>query len=126
MAEKLIFFVDDEPMFINLMEYTFKCKSGYRIRTFNSGEECIKCMDMNPDLVIVDFFLQGADSQMNGLDVLKKVKKINPNTPVVILSGNDDETTINETKAAGAKNYILKDGYFINNLIDCVSAILND
>jgi len=126
MADRLIFFVDDEPMFINLVEYTFKCKEGYSLKTFHSGEECIKCMDMNPDLVIVDFFLQGADSQMNGLDVLKKVKKINPNTPVVILSGNDDETTINETKAAGAKNYILKDGYFINNLIDCVSAILND
>ena len=126
MAEKLIFFVDDEPMFINLMEYTFKCKSGYRIRTFNSGEECIKCMDMNPDLVIVDFFLQGADPQMTGLNVLKKIKEINPTTLIVFLSGNDDEATINEAMTAGAKRYILKNGYFIDNLIECVSELLGN
>ena len=126
MTDKLIFFVDDEPMFINLVEYTFKGKNGYRLKTFKSCEECIKSMDMNPDLVIVDFFLQGVDSQMTGLDVLRKIQKTNPTTPVVFLSGNDDISAINEAKAVGAKKYILKNGYFINNLIECVSEILND
>ncbi|MDR1171129.1 MAG: response regulator [Bacteroidales bacterium] len=123
MADKLIFFVDDEPMFINLLEYTFKCRNGYTIRTFNSGEECIAHMDVKPDLVVVDFFLQG-DSQMTGLDVVKKIKEINPATLVVFLSGNDDDTVINEAKAVGVEKYILKNGYFIDNLVECVSEIL--
>jgi DNA-binding NarL/FixJ family response regulator len=124
MADKLIFFVDDEPMFINLLEYTFKCRNGYAIQAFSSGEECIAHMDMNPELVVVDFFLNGSDSQMTGLDVVKKIKEINPDTLVVFLSGNDDAAVINEAKAMGVEKYILKDGYFIDNLIECVSEIL--
>jgi DNA-binding NarL/FixJ family response regulator len=124
MADKLIFFVDDEPMFINLLEYTFKCRNGYSIKTFNSGEECIAHMDMNPDLVVVDFFLYAGDSQMTGLDVVKKIKEINPATLLVFLSGNDDDAVINEAKSAGVEKYILKNGYFIDNLIECISEIL--
>lgn len=124
MADKLIFFVDDEPMFINLMEYTFKCKSEYNIKTFNSGEECMEHMYMNPDLVVVDFFLNTGDSQMTGMDLVKKIREINPATFLVFLSGNDDDAVINEAKNLGVEKYIIKDGYFIDNLIECVSKLL--
>ena len=124
MANKLIFFVDDEPMFINLMEYTFKCRNGYAIKTFNSGGDCMECMHMKPDLVVVDFFLNSTNAQMTGMDLVKEIKKINPNTLLIFLSGNDDDAVINEAKALGVQQYILKDGYFIDNLIECVSRLL--
>jgi len=124
MANKLIFFVDDEPMFINLMEYTFKCRNGYAIKTFNSGEDCMESMHMKPDLVVVDFFLNSTNAQMTGMDLVKEIKKINPNTLLIFLSGNDDDAVINEAKALGVQQYILKDGYFIDNLIECVSRLL--
>ena len=121
MAEKLIFFVDDEPMFINLLEYTFKCRSGFSTKSFNNGEECIEHMYMNPDLVVVDFFLNSDDSQMNGMDVVKKIKEINPATQLIFLSGNDDKEVINKAKSAGVEKYILKNGYFIDNLMECIT-----
>lgn len=124
MADKLIFFVDDEQMFINLMEYTFKCRSGYTIKTFNSGEECVEHLHMNPDLVVVDFFLDSGDSQMTGMDLIKKIRETNPDTLLIFLSGNDDDAVINEAKAMGVEKYILKNGYFIDNLVECVSKIL--
>ncbi len=124
MADKLIFFVDDEPMFINLLEYTFKCRNGYVTKTFNNGEECIEHLSMKPDLVVVDFFLQSDKSQMTGLDVVKVIKNTYPDMPIVILSGNDDKEVIEESKAAGVEKYIIKDGYFIDNLIECISKIL--
>ena len=124
MADKLIFFVDDELMFINLLEYTFKCRNGYSIKTFDSGEACIEHMHLKPDLVVVDFFLYSGESQMTGLDVVKKVKEINPDTIMVFLSGNEDDTVINEAKALGVERYILKNGYFIDNLIECISEVL--
>ena len=123
MADKLIFFVDDEPMFINLMEYTFKCRSGYDVKTFSSGSDCLECMYLNPDLVVVDFYLNTADS-MTGMDLAKKIKEINPAILLIFLSGNDDNAVMSEALAMGAKKYILKDGYFIDNLIECVSKIL--
>ncbi len=124
MADKLIFFVDDEPMFINLLEYTFKCRNGYVTKTFNRGEDCIENLTMSPDLVVVDFYLQGKGSEMTGLDVVKMIKQTHPTIPVVILSGNDDDQVISEAKAVGVEKYIVKDGYFIDNLIECVSDIL--
>ena len=124
MADKLIFFVDDEHMFINLMEYTFKCRSGYTVKTFSSGEACIESMYLNPDLVVVDFFLNTTDAQMTGMDLVKEIKKINPNTLLIFLSGNDDAVIINEAKSLGVEQYIIKDGYFIDNLIECVSRVL--
>ena len=124
MADKLLFFVDDEPMFINLMEYTFKCRSGYNVKTFYSGEECMENMYLKPDLVVVDFFLNSGDSQMTGMDLVKRIKEINPATFLVFLTGNDDDAVINEAKNLGVEKYILKDGYFIDNLIECVSKLL--
>ena len=123
MAEKLIFFVDDEPMFINLMEYTFKCRSGYTVQTFNSGTECLNSIHLNPDLVVVDFFLNTDDS-MTGMDLVKKIKEIYPSTYLIFLSGNDDIEVINEAKAVGVERYILKDGYFIDNLVECITTLI--
>jgi len=124
MADKLIFFVDDEPMFINLMEYTFKCRQGYSIHTFGSGEECMESMHMKPDLAVVDFFLNCGDACMTGMDLVKKIKEVSPATLLVFLSGNDDAAVIDEAKALGVEQYILKDGYFIDNLIECITKLL--
>jgi len=124
MTDKLIFFVDDEPMFINLLEYTFKCRDGYSVETFQSGEACIEHMYKNPDLVVVDFFLNTGETSMTGMDVVKKIKEINPATKLIFLSGNDDVAVINEATSLGVDKYVLKDGYFIDNLIECVSCLL--
>ena len=123
MADKLIFFVDDEPMFINLMEYTFKCRSGFSVKAFQCGEDCIEHMYLNPDLVVVDFYLNSDDTRMTGMDVVKKIRETNPDTALVFLSGNDDEAVINEAKSVGVEKYILKNGYFIDNLTEYVSAL---
>jgi len=123
MVDKLLFFVDDEPMFINLMEYTFKCRSGYEVRTFGSGVECLEHMYLKPDLVVVDFFLNTADL-MTGIDLVKKIKEIKPDTLLILLSGNDDNEVMEEAKTLGVEKYILKDGYFIDNLIEYVTKIL--
>jgi len=122
--DKLIFFVDDEPMFINLMEYTFKCRSGCTVKTFNSGEACVEHMYMNPDLVVVDFFLSNSDDQMTGMELVQRIKKTNPSTFLIFLSGNDDDAVISEAKAIGVENYIIKNGYFIDNLTECISRLL--
>jgi CheY-like chemotaxis protein len=124
MTDKLIFFVDDEPMFICLFEYTFKCRSVYSVKAFNNGEDCVEHLYMKPDLVVVDFFLDSGATQMTGMDLVKKIKEINPDTLLIFLSGNDDDSVINEAKSVGVEKYILKDGYFIDNLTECILRIL--
>jgi DNA-binding NtrC family response regulator len=107
MDEKLIFVVDDDKVILNLLEYTFKSREGYVVRTFMSGEECLEHMDQEPDLIVLDhlFYLEGKES-MSGLDTLKTLRKININVPVIILSGQGDLTLVKEFIVNGAVKYI--------------------
>ena len=119
MTDKLIFFVDDEPMFINLLEYTFNCRKGCSVKTFQSGEACIEHLNLNPDLVVIDFFLDS--DKMTGMEVAKTIREMNPAITLAFLTGNDDYAVIEEAKSIGIDKYVLKDGYFIDNLIEYIS-----
>ena len=125
MEDKLIFVVDDDKVILNLLEYTFKSRDGYVIRTFMSGEECLKHMDQVPDLIVLDhlFYLEGKES-MTGLDTLKCLKKLDFKVPVIILSGQEDLNLIKEFIGNGAIKYIPKEDYFIDVLVESVERIV--
>jgi DNA-binding NarL/FixJ family response regulator len=59
---------------------------------------------LKPDVLTLDLDLPG----MNGLDVLRVVRWYSPDTKVIILSGHDEEPTIQEALKQGAKGYIVK------------------
>ena len=72
---KLIFFVDDDKMIINLLEYTFQSRQKYKVMSFESGEECIQAMDRKPDLIVLDHQLSGAgEKKMDGIETSKKIR----------------------------------------------------
>jgi response regulator of citrate/malate metabolism len=121
MENKLIFFVDDDKMMLNLMEYTFKCREGFEVRSFYSGEECLENLFLNPGLIVLDYYLgEGESTAMSGLDTLKKIHENNCNIPVVILSREKDKNLINKFLHYGAMQYVIKDDFFINTLIETV------
>lgn len=90
-AEKIkLFLVDDDAVFLKLLEIDFMEHADFVIETFATGEDCIKCLSHNPDVVILDYHLDGIDKNaMNGIDTLDKIKAFNPDTPVVMLSSQD-------------------------------------
>jgi DNA-binding NtrC family response regulator len=119
--EKLIFFVDDDKMMLNLMEYTFKCREGFEVKSYFNGEDCINNLKLNPEMIVLDYYL-GSDSEnsMTGLDILKKINENNNKIPVVILSREKDKDTIAQFIKEGAMKYVIKDDYFIDTLIDTI------
>jgi DNA-binding NtrC family response regulator len=119
--EKLIFFVDDDKMMLNLMEYTFKCREGFEVKSYFSGEECIDNLKLNPELIVLDYYL-GSDTEnsMTGLDILKKINEANNKIPVVILSREKGIETIAQFIKEGAMKYVIKDDFFIDTLIDTI------
>ena len=121
--EKLIFFVDDDKMMLNLMEYTFKCREGFEVKSYFSGEECIKNLILDPELIVLDYYM-GADgvNTMTGLDTLRKINELKKDIPVIILSREKDRETIAEFIKEGAMKYVIKDDYFIDTLIDTIEA----
>lgn len=124
MEEKLIFIVDDDKVILNLLEYTFKSLAGFEVRTFNSGEECLKHIDLKPDLIVLDHMFCLHGSFMSGLETLKELKKIDKDIPVIILSSQDDKLLIREFILHGASKYIPKEDYFIDTLVESVEKVI--
>lgn len=92
MEEKKIklFLVDDDALFLKSLEIDFLQHADFVIETFPTGEACIKKIADNPDVIILDYHLDGIDAKaMNGIETLDQIKAINPDIPVVILSSQD-------------------------------------
>jgi len=122
MDTKLVFFVDDDKMILNLLEYTFKSRAGIQVKTFFSGEECLENMHLKPDLVVLDHLFPDDTGQLSGLDVIKKMREADKKVSIIVLSSQQDEELIPEFLKVGAKQYISKDDYFIDALIETIEA----
>ena len=122
MPSKLVFFVDDDKMILNLLEYTFKSRSGIQVKTFFSGEECLENMHLKPDLVVLDHLFPEDTGQLSGLDVIRKMREADQNVSIIVLSSQQDKNLIEEFLKVGAKQYISKDDYFIDALIESIEA----
>lgn len=122
MVNKLIFFVDDDKMILNLLEYTFKSRQGIDVKTFFSGEECLQSMHLKPDLIVLDHLFPENKGQMSGMETLKKLKETDKKVTVIVLSAQQDEKLIPEFLKNGAKKYISKDDYFIDDLIESIES----
>jgi two-component system, OmpR family, response regulator len=85
-----LFLVDDDAVFLKSLEIEFLQHANFTIETFPSGESCIARLSSRPDLIILDYQLDGIDKGvMNGIDTLDKIKAIDPGIPVVMLSAQD-------------------------------------
>jgi len=85
-----LFLVDDDAMYLKLLEIEFNQNADFALETFATGEICMANLSHNPDVVILDYHLDGIDKNaMNGIEILDKIKAFNPNIPVVMLSSQD-------------------------------------
>ena len=85
-----LFLVDDDALFLKALEIEFLQHADFAIETFATGELCLQHLSKNPDVVILDYHLDGIDKKaMNGLETLDKIKSYNSDIPVVMLSSQD-------------------------------------
>ncbi|MDP1726049.1 MAG: response regulator [Bacteroidota bacterium] len=85
-----LFLVDDDAVFLKSLEIEFLQHADFDIETFATGELCLEHLKHNPDVIILDYCLDGIDKNaMNGLETLDKIKARNPDIAVVMLSQQD-------------------------------------
>jgi DNA-binding NtrC family response regulator len=85
-----IFLVDDDALYLKLLEIELLEHGDFDIQTYSTGELCLENLEQTPDVIILDYELNGIDKKaMNGLDILDKIKAYNPLIPVVMLSSQD-------------------------------------
>lgn len=108
-AIKTIFIVDDDPMQATMLQDYLSKYSTFTLHVFHSGEECLKNMNLDPNIIFLDYnFDKAGRTAMNGIDVLKEIKTVKPTAEVVMFSGQDRiEVAVNTIKY-GAFDYIVK------------------
>ncbi|HMI66706.1 MAG TPA: response regulator [Cyclobacteriaceae bacterium] len=85
-----LFLVDDDAVFLKSLEIEFLQHADFAIETFVTGELCVDNLSHHPDVIILDYHLDGINTKaMNGIETLDKIKAFNPDIPIVMLSSQD-------------------------------------
>lgn len=99
-----ILVIDDEP---GISEYisTFLAKAGYQVSSLNNPREALDQVQLlKPSLVLLDIVMP----DINGLEILKGIRKVSPETCVIIMTGIKDDSICRESLELGACDYLVK------------------
>ncbi len=104
-----LFLVDDDVVYLKMLEIEFLHHGDFIIETFVTGELCIENLNQNPDLIILDYLLDGTNKNaMNGLEALDQIKAVEPELPVIILSQQDKIEVAVNCMHHKALDYVVK------------------
>jgi two-component system, OmpR family, response regulator len=104
-----VFIVDDDQVQSEMLADHMSKYKMFNFLKYPTGEVCLQELDKNPDIIILDYYLDGKDKDaMDGIDVLKEIKKKNPNAEVVMLSGQEKIEVAVNTMKYGAFDYVVK------------------
>lgn len=98
-----ILMVDDEQRFRDTTQKILS-KKGFETILAESGEDALEKMAQNPDVVILDIKMPG----MDGHETLSHIKKIQPDLPVIMLTGHGAKPSARQALVEGAFDYLTK------------------
>lgn len=123
-SRKLFFVVDDDPFISQLVVKRFNSEN-ILVESFDYGEDSLKVMDKNPDLIILDYyFFKSGSEVLNGMEIFDKIREVNEDVPVIMLSGQDRGDIVLELARKGITDYVIKDNSLIANLETAIKDIL--
>jgi DNA-binding NtrC family response regulator len=115
----LIFVVEDDPFYAELLQFHLSLNPEDEIRWFENGKDCLQHLYLNPAVICLDYTLP----DLAGEEVLKKIKNTKPNIQVIIVSAQENIKTAVELIKLGAADYIVKDKNSRENLWKALIAI---
>lgn len=96
--------VDDEEDIREFAKRFFK-KRHIDVMTASGGMQALQIIEQEaPDLVLLDVQME----EMTGVEVLRRLRAGNNNTKVIMVSGNEDQATMEDAKRYGVREYIHK------------------
>ncbi len=101
-----ILLVDDHAIILDGIEALFRNSERYKVvDKATRGELALSYLKREPiDFMITDFSM----GDMNGLELIKKARELNPELKVLVLSMHDEMHVVKEVMKAGANGYLLK------------------
>ena len=99
-----ILVIDDEPLVCTLLQIVLT-SHGYQVHTANSGQEGIEAYrQQRPHFTFLDLYLP----DMTGIEVLKQIRRIDPEGAVLILTAARSEQMEQQARELGVTDYLIK------------------
>ena len=99
-----MFVVDDDPFFSLLMEQSLHNLGVKEITLYDNGTDCLNNLHKSPELIFLDYNMDN----LSGYEVLKKIKRVNPDIYVVLVSAQEEIGPAVDSLKHGAFDYIQK------------------
>lgn len=118
--------VEDEPLLLQAISKKLNL-NGIEVLPFPSGQQAIEYLNKSeelPDAIWLDYYLK----DINGLEFMHKVKD-NPkwaNIPVIVVSNSASPEKVDNMLALGAKKYLLKAQYRLDQIIDIIEGCIDE
>jgi len=116
----LIFIVQNNVVYKDLIVGYLKTHKYQNVKTFKNGEEVVKALKTRPDLIVLDYTYEG----MNGLEIMHKVKEEHPETDFIFLSAQNDVEVAVKLMKVGAADYIVKNEKAPYNLVKAIDYLV--
>jgi DNA-binding NarL/FixJ family response regulator len=102
-----VLIIDDHPLFSRGLSQLIETQEAYKVTGMaKNHDEAMKMVnELSPDLAIVDLNL----GQEDGLELIKDILSVKPETKVLVLSMHDERYYAERALKAGAKGYIMKE-----------------
>jgi two-component system, NtrC family, response regulator AtoC len=113
-----IFVVEDDPLFSRVLKHKLEAEENFEVTMFTTGEEFLKNLYLNPDIVTLDYTLPG----ITGIELLKRVVSYSKGITPIILSAQEDVKVVVQAYKSGAKDYIIKND---NAIVELMNSIQN-
>ncbi len=114
--------VDDENEILSVIS-RFLTKDGkYNVTTFSNPVTALNAIDSSYDVVLSDIMMP----QMNGLDLLKKLKEKNSDINVIMMTAYSTLDKVLESHRSGAQHYVMKPFKSLQELDDKIKEVLQE
>ena len=114
-----IFIVEDDAFYGNILKNEILKNRLGEVEYFSTGEAFMDNLFKIPDIVLLDHNL----GSMQGVDILKKIKSINPNIQVIILSAQEKLRVAITSLKYGAYDYVEKNDFALNRIVGLIKRI---
>ena len=104
MGKKVL--IVDDAAFMRMLLKDIVTKAGFEVvgEAANGKEAVEKYKELKPDVVTMDITMP----EMNGIEAVKEIKKIDPNANIIMVSAMGQQAMVIEAIQAGAKDFIVK------------------
>lgn len=125
-VELKIFIIEDSKIFLQTLKTklinTFSDST--IIKGYTDSNTFLDEISENPEIIIMDYYL-GKDSNIEGAELVEKIKKINPNAFLIVLTGEENVSIAKKCFNLGANSYIVKTLSSIDKIADEIHYKIN-